>query len=244
MLSEEPAYNSQSDEFSDNGSLVSPYRKNRVDPHHIDEFNEIISKIASLKDRDAQISKGINKLTTKVCNTAVKLATEDNDSPLNRIDQAIVLNFASSKEVEHDLNKVISEKMNFGQMFRYPEKFQHDQTRKKDLIPRKVPVNKKIGININYAIEALFSQKSSEDQWNLIINHEWFELSTDTLFTISPELLPVGAEYISKAGVLNITQFFDMDAISDECGHEFNIFDQDCYNLLIKHAVKKISSVD
>lgn len=188
-------------------------RKQKIDPCHIDEFNDIISTISSLKNRDDQISKGINKLTVKVCNTAVKLAKEADDIPLNLIDQAITLNFASSKEIEHDINRMIFEKMNLGQVFHYPEKFRYDVTRKKDLVPRKVPENKKLGINVNYAIEAFFAQQASQDKWNLVINHEWFELSTESIFELAPEMLPSGLEYGSNAGVVNINEFFDMDSL-------------------------------
>ncbi|ABE52977.1 hypothetical protein [Methanococcoides burtonii] len=207
MLGEEHTYESPTIGVTVEGANRKSIRKHIIDPYHIDEFNDIISKVASLKDRDVQISKGINKITTKVCNTAVNLAKEEGDIPLNRIDQAIALNFASSKDIEHDINRLISEKMNFGQMFHYPEKFRYDHTRKKDLVPRKIPENKKLGINVNYAIEAFFTQKSSQNKWNLIINHEWFELSTEQRFEVAPEMLPGGMEYGSNAGVVNINNF-------------------------------------
>lgn len=194
--------------------------------------------------RDVQISKGINKLTVKVCNTAVKLAKEADDIPLNLIDQAITLNFANSKEIEHDINRMISEKMNLGEMFHYPEKFRYDMNRKKDLVLRKVPVNKKLGININYAIEAFFAQQASQDKWNLVINHEWFGLSTRPRFELAPEMLPAGLEYGSNAGVVNINEFFYMDSLIQEWGGGLNLFDPACFDLLMKHTVQKISSVD
>ncbi|WP_305063880.1 hypothetical protein [Methanococcoides sp.] len=200
--------------------------------------------MASMGGRDIQISKGINKLTVKVCNTAVKLAKEADDIPLNLIDQAITLNFANSKEIEHDINRMISEKMNLGEMFHYPEKFRYDMNRKKDLVLRKVPENKKLGININYAIEAFFAQQASQDKWNLVINHEWFELSTRPRFELAPEMLPAGLEYGSNAGVVNINEFFDMDSLILECGGGLNLFDPACFDLLMKHTVQKISSVD
>ncbi|NPE29585.1 hypothetical protein HNV12_16815 [Methanococcoides sp. SA1] len=244
MLGEGHTYESPNIEVTVEGENRKSIRKNTIDPYHIDEFNDIISKIASLKDRDVHISKGINKITTKVCNTAVNLAKEDSDIPLNRIDQAIALNFASSKEIEHDINRLISEKMNLGQMFHYPEKFRYDHTRKKDLVPRKVPENKTLGININYAIDAFFAQKSSQNKWNLIINHEWFELSTEPRFEVAPEMLPDGMEYKSNTGVVNINDFFDLDSLLQECDCDFNIFDPVCFDLLMRHTVKKISSVD
>jgi len=200
--------------------------------------------MASMGDRDVQISKGINKLTVKVCNTAVKLAKEADDIPLNLIDQAITLNFANSKEIEHDINRMISEKMNLGEMFHYPEKFRYDMNRKKDLVLRKVPENKKLGININYSIEAFFAQQASQDKWNLVINHEWFELSTIPRFELAPEMLPAGLEYGSNAGVVNINEFFDMDSLIQEWGGGLNLFDPACFDLLMKHTVQKISSVD
>jgi len=200
--------------------------------------------MASMGGRDIQISKGINKLTVKVCNTAVKLAKEADDIPLNLIDQAITLNFANSKEIEHDINRMISEKMNLGEMFHYPEKFRYDMNRKKDLVLRKVPENKKLGININYAIEAFFAQQASQDKWNLVINHEWFELSTRPRFELAPEMLPAGLEYGSNAGVVNINEFFDMDSLIQEWGGGLNLFDPACFDLLMKHTVQKISSVD
>ncbi|NOQ47726.1 MAG: hypothetical protein GQ576_01045, partial [Methanococcoides sp.] len=181
--------------------------------------------MASMGGRDIQISKGINKLTVKVCNTAVKLAKEADDIPLNLIDQAITLNFANSKEIEHDINRMISEKMNLGEMFHYPEKFRYDMNRKKDLVLRKVPENKKLGININYAIEAFFAQQASQDKWNLVINYEWFELSTRPRFELAPEMLPAGLEYGSNAGVVNINEFFDMDSLIQEWGGGLNLFD-------------------
>ena len=200
--------------------------------------------MAFMGGRDVQISKGINKLTVKVCNTAVKLAKEADDLPLNLIDQAITLNFANSKEIEYDINRMISEKMNLGEMFHYPEKFRYDMNRKKDLVLRKVPGNKKLGININYAIEAFFAQQASQDKWNLVINHEWFELSTRPRFELAPEMLPAGLEYGSNAGVVNINEFFDMDSLIQEWGGGLNLFDPACFDLLMKHTVQKISSVD
>lgn len=202
------------------------------------------STISSMKGRDVQISKGINKLTVKVCNTAVKLAKEADDIPLNFIDKSITLNLASSKEIETDINRMISEKMDLGQMFHYPEKFRYDMTRKKDLVPRKVPENRKLGININYAIEAFFAQQVSPDKWNLIINHEWFELSTEPRFELVPEMLPAGLEYESNAGVVNISEFFDMASPLREWCSDLNIFDPVFFDLLMKNTVRKISSVD
>ncbi|WP_440952796.1 hypothetical protein [Methanococcoides sp. FTZ1] len=137
--------------------------KNIIDPYHICEFNDVIMKIASLKDNDVRISRGVDKITAKVCNTAVRLAMEDHDTPLNRIDQAITMNFAKPEQIGHDLNRMISEKLNLGQMFRYPETFRYDQNRKKDLIAREVPAVKKLSININYAMEALYAQEGSEE---------------------------------------------------------------------------------
>ncbi|WP_445474139.1 hypothetical protein ACT9XH_07050 [Methanococcoides methylutens] len=165
--------------------------KDVIDPYHISEFNDVIKKIASLKGKDVRISRGIAEMTAKVCNTAVRLAQEDHEMPLNRIEQAITLNFARSEQVENDINKIISEKMDLGQMFRYPETFRYEQSRNKDLVPRKVPREKKLGININYAMEALYAQENSADQWNIIINHEWFELSTGPIFHLVPEMLPL-----------------------------------------------------
>ena len=89
--------------------------KHVIDPYHISEFNDVIMKIASLKDKDDQISRGIDKMTAKVCNTAIRLAREDHEMPLNRIDQAIAMNFARSEQIEHDINRIISEKLNLGQ---------------------------------------------------------------------------------------------------------------------------------
>ncbi|WP_135610804.1 hypothetical protein [Methanococcoides sp. AM1] len=214
--------------------------KEVIDPYHISEFNDVIVKIASLKDKDLQISRGIDKITTKVCNTAIRLAQDDHEMPLNRIDQAIALNFARSEQVEHDINRIISEKMNLGQMFRYPETFRYDQTRKKDFVPRKVPEGKKLGININYAIEALYAQENSAEQWNIIINHEWFELSTEPLFDLMPEMLPSNSEYGTTVGVVNIVRFFDMDSIRREWSGPVDLFDQRCVDLLIGHNVAEI----
>ncbi|MDA0524049.1 hypothetical protein [Methanococcoides alaskense] len=244
MLNEDHTCESKNIQNGVEGGNGETIRKQMVDPYHIDEFNDIISKMASMGDRDVQISKGINKLTVKVCNTAVKLAKEADDIPLNLIDQAITLNFASSKEIEHDINRMISEKMNLGQMFHYPEKFRYDRNRKKDLVLRKVPENKKLGININYAIEAFFAQQASQDKWNLIINHEWFELSTRPRFELAPEMLSAGLEYGSNAGVVNINEFFDMDSLIQGWGGGLNLFDPVCFDLLMKHTVQKISSVD
>ncbi|MCD4820724.1 MAG: hypothetical protein K8R11_01300 [Methanococcoides sp.] len=244
MLNEDHTCESKNIQSGVEGCNGESIRKQKIDPYHIDEFNDIISKMASMGGRDVQISKGINKLTVKVCNTAVKLAKEADDIPLNLIDQAITLNFANSKEIEHDINRMISEKMNLGEMFHYPEKFRYDMDRKKYLVPRKVPEDKKLGININYAIEAFFAQQASQDKWNLIINHEWFELSTRPIFELAPEILPAGLEYGSNAGVVNINEFFDMYSLIQEWGGGLNLFDPVCFDLLMKHTVQKISSVD
>ncbi|UGV40681.1 hypothetical protein J7W08_11600 [Methanococcoides orientis] len=214
--------------------------KEVIDPYHISEFNDVIMKIASLKGEDVLISLSIDKITTKVCNTAVRLAQDDHEMPLNRIDQAIALNFARSKQVEHDINRIISKKMKLGQMFRYPETFRYDQTRKKDLVPRKVPVEKKLGINMNYAIEALYAQENSTDRWNIIVNHEWFELSTEPVFDLMPEMLPSNSKYGTTLGVVNILRFFDMDSIRREWQGPVDLFDQGCVDTLLKHKVAEI----
>ncbi|SES78458.1 hypothetical protein SAMN04488587_0972 [Methanococcoides vulcani] len=218
--------------------------KEVIDPYHINEFNDVIMKIASLKDKDLRISRGIDTITTKVCNTAIRLAKDDHEMPLDRIDQAIALNFASSEQVEHDINRIISEKMNLGQMFRYPETFRYDQIRKKDLVPRKVPEEKKLGININYAIEALYAQENSADQWNIIVNHEWFELSTEPIFDLMPEMLPSNSEYDTTAGVVNILHFFDMDSIRREWSGPVDLFYQGCVDTLMEHTVAEIEVPD
>ncbi|MGM0771520.1 MAG: hypothetical protein ACQESU_07930 [Halobacteriota archaeon] len=218
--------------------------KNVIDPYHISEFNDIIMKIASLKDNDVRISRGIDKMTAKVCKTAIRLAQEDQELPLNRIDQSIAINFASPGQVGYDINRIISEKLNLGQMFRYPETFRYDQTRKKDLIPREVPADKKIGININYAMEALYSQKNSGGRWHIIINHEWFELSTDHVFELVPEMLPPDSEYSSTVGVVNIMSLFDMDIIQSEWPYRIDLFDQRCVEILIDHVVSELEVSD
>lgn len=218
--------------------------KEVIDPYHISEFNDVITKIASLKDKDVQISRGIDKMTTKVCNTAIRLAQEDHEIPLNRIDQAIALNFARSDQVEHDINRIISEKLNLGQMFRYPETFRYEQTRKKDLVPRKVPEEKKLGININYAMEALYAQENSADQWNIIINPEWFELSTEPIFDVMPEMLPSTSEYGTTVGVVNILRFFDMDSIRREWQGAVDLFDPRCVDTLMAYTVPEIEVPD
>jgi hypothetical protein len=218
--------------------------KHVIDPYHISEFNDVIMKIASLKDKDAQVSRGIDKMTAKVCNTAIRLAREDHEMPLNRIDQAIAMNFARSEQIEHDINRIISEKLNLGQMFRYPETFHYDQTRKKDLIPREVPADKKIGININYAMEALYAQENSGEMWHIIINHEWFELSTDSVFELVPEMLPPDSEYVSRVGVMNILSLFDIDAIHREWSGPVDLFDPGCVATLMGHVVSELEVPD
>ena len=74
MLNEDHTYESKNIRSAVEECDGKTIRNQRIDPYHIDEFNDIISTISSMKDRDVQISKGINKLTVKVCNTAVKLA--------------------------------------------------------------------------------------------------------------------------------------------------------------------------
>ena len=180
---------------SDILSRSSGIGSNLVDPYHIDDLNSIISKVASLNKKDLAISKGIDRMTTKVCNTAIKLAEQENDQPLNCIDKAIAMNLASSSSVEHDINRIISEKMNFGPLFKYPENFHFNRTRKNELVPRDIPEKKYLGIDRNYAMEALYSQQTSGDEWYIVVTNEWFLLSTEEVFKVVPEMLPMGYEY-------------------------------------------------
>ncbi len=210
--------------------------RNLVDPYHIDEFNELISRLASLKDKELQISRGVDRLTPKVCNTAMRLAREDNDIPLNRIDQAISMNFANPDVVKQDMDKLIASRMNLGQAFRYPELYPFDQTRKRDLVPRKIPGVKKLLINFDYAMEALYEQELSPDSWNIIINHKWFEMSTDPYFKLVPEMLPSGSHYSTTAGVVNIQALFDMEAVRKQWQGPINIFNPECVDILSRNV--------
>ncbi len=218
--------------------------RNLVDPYHIDEFNELIARLASLKDKELQISRGIDRLTPKVCNTAVRLAREDNDSPLNRIDQAISMNFADPDVIKQDMDKLIASRLNLGQAFKYPELYPFDQTRKRDLIPREKPVDKKLLINFDYAMEALNEQELSPDRWNIIINHKWFEMSTEPYFKLVPEMLPSGAKYSTDAGVVNIQDLFDMEAIRKQWHAPINIFNPECVDILSRNVRTKVRCTD
>lgn len=208
-------------------------REHVVDPYHINEFNSIIEKVASLKDLNQQLSNGIDRLTPKVCNTAVKLAKDNGESPLNRIDQAISLNFADPLVIKEDLSRVIAEKMNMSLAFRYPETFPYNSNRKKELVPRILPQVKKIGINVDLAIEALYLQENSENRWNLIINREWYELSTDPVYKIEPEVLPPNFSYSTNSGVLNVREFFDMGKIKEMYPAPINVFDTRCFDVIL-----------
>ncbi len=210
-----------------------PPREYVVDPYHISEFNTIIEKVASLKDLDQQISNGIDRLTPKVCNTAVKLAHDNDESPLNRIDQAIALNFADPSIVKEDLSRVIAEKLNLSLAFRYPETFPYQNNHKKELIPRTLPQVKKVGVNIDLAIEALYLQENSENQWNLIVNRKWYELSTDPVYKIEPEVLSPNFSYSTDSGVINICEAFNMDKVRANSLGPINVFDSRCFDVLL-----------
>ncbi|MBP2030165.1 hypothetical protein J2755_001099 [Methanohalophilus levihalophilus] len=211
-----------------------PRREHVVDPYHINEFNTLIEKVASLKDRNQQLSNGIDRLTPKVCNTAVKLARDNGESPLNRIDQAISLNFADPSIVKEDLSRIIAEKMNMSLAFRYPETFPYESNRKKELVPRILPQVKKIGINVDLAIEALYLQENSENRWNLIVNREWYELSTEPVYRIEPEVLPPSFSYSTNSGVINVRDVFDMDKVRESYPGPINVFDTRCFDVLLE----------
>ncbi|MEA1984510.1 MAG: hypothetical protein U9N13_02540 [Euryarchaeota archaeon] len=229
------------DRFSDSNRLKE---KHVIDPYHIDEFNEAIARTAALKDKGKQISKGIDRVTPKVCNTALRLAKEDNDIPLNHIDQAIALNIADPSLVEHDLSKVIAEKLNLSHAFRYPETFGFDSNRKKELSPRNMPKEKKLSINIHYVIEALYEQVVSADRWYVVLNRKWYEMSTEPRYELVPERLPSGTKYSCDDGVINVTELFDVDAIKREWNGPINIFDNQCVDVIMKHPRRRIACED
>jgi len=229
------------DNLSDSDILK---KEHVIDPYHIDEFNEVIARTAILKDKGKHISKGIDRITSKVCNTALRLAKEDGDIPLNRIDQAIALNIADPSLVEHDLSKIIAEKLDLGHAFRYPKTFGFDSGRNKELSPRKVPEEKKLSININYVTEALYGQVVSADRWYVVLNRKWYEMSTESRYELIPERLPSGSKYSTNAGVINVTKLFDVDAIKHEWDGPINIFDNRCVDVITKHVRQRMNCED